>query len=377
MRRMTAATMKDSEILKSSYHFLESLLSKNQVSYLILYVTNRCNFRCDFCFYYSEVARGRKTDELTLQEIRQISSKLGPLIQLSLTGGEPFLRDDLAQITSTFIENNFVKYITIPTNASLTQRMVNYLEYLLPLYPSTYFRVPFSIDGIGEAHDAIRSSPGSYKKIQKSYKALSRIRNKYPNLVLDANSVFTANNQNSLLETLQHIHHEFDFDNISVTYARGDIKDLKLKKSDFKKYLAINDYLENLTRNKEDRTFYPVWRAVRDVSREYLIRTVMDDEFISPCTAGRKLLIIQETGEVYPCEILKESMGNLRDYDFDMKQLLSTPANQELLEKIERSKCRCTFECALAANVIWGKSAYLKLLRSTIKNIGRKNNKKA
>lgn len=357
--------------LMGYFNLAKSFLNKNQVSYLIFYVTNRCNFKCNFCFYYEEIEKGQKTNELSLEEIRKISENSGPLIQLSVTGGEPFLCEDLAEITGFFIKNNFVKYITIPTNASLTSKMVNYLENVLPKYPDAYFRIPFSIDGIGEAHDKYRSAPGSYKKIQKSYKALSLLRKRYPNLVLDSNTVFTSDSEDTILGTIRAIHHYFNFDNISITYVRGDTKNLALKKTSFQKYIEANNYLQSLERKKEKRFLYPFWRAVRDVSREYLIKTVLNDQFITPCTAGKKILIISETGELYPCEILKRSMGNVRDFNFDIKKVVSNTENQRLLKWIKDSKCKCSFECALAANVVWGKFSYFKLLNSAIRNIGK------
>lgn len=354
----------------SHYNLAKSFFNRNQVSYLILYVTNRCNFRCSFCFYHTEVEKGRKVNELTLEEIRKISENLGPVIQLSITGGEPFLRDDLVEITDFFMKNNFVKYITIPTNASLSERIVAYLEKVLPQHQCAYFRIVFSIDGIGKQHDLYRSCPGSYKKILDTYAAVSPLRKKYHNLVLDSNSVYTSNTEETILETIKTIKKEFDFDNISVTYARGDIKNQSLKNSSFKKYLEMNDYLKNIKRTKERRFLYPVWRGVRDVSREYLIRSVVNEEFVSHCVAGRKLIILGETGEVFPCEILKQGMGNIRDCEYDLKGLLSQGKNRELVKWIKKSKCKCSFECALAANVIWGKWALFKILKASIKNIG-------
>ncbi len=103
---------------------LRSYADPTKVGYLIFYVTNRCNFRCKFCFYYAEIEQGRKPDELTLEEIEKLSKSIGPVLQLSLTGGEPFLRKDLADLTQHFIDNCAVRYLSIPTNASLTDRMV-------------------------------------------------------------------------------------------------------------------------------------------------------------------------------------------------------------------------------------------------------------
>jgi len=363
--------MKYNGRLMRGFALIRSFFSPSQPSFLILYVTNRCNFRCDFCFYHAQIEKGLRPDELTLDEFSKISEKIGPLIQLSITGGEPFMRPDLADITGLFIENTNAAYITIPTNASLSGRIMEYLENVLPKYPQTYFRIVFSIDGIGDEHDLSRSQPGSYKKIQESYAAVNPLRKKYRNLVLDSNSVFTSKSEVTLLNTVKAISREFQFDNISITYARGDVKVPELKDVSAQKYLEVNGYLQNLKRTKEKRLFYPFWRAVRDVSREYLIRGLFKGEFITPCVAGRKLLIIGENGVVRPCEILKQDMGNIRDFNYEIRKLLSWETNQKLLRWIEDSQCKCSFECALAANVLWGKSSLLKLLKASIANAGK------
>jgi radical SAM protein with 4Fe4S-binding SPASM domain len=351
---------------------MRSFLDPRQVGYLIFYVTNRCNFRCEFCFYYAEIEKGRKPNELTLEEIDRLTRKIGPLIQLSLTGGEPFVRKDFAEIAHLFIENCAVRYLTIPTNGSLTDRMVRFLDDILPRYPDCYLRLTFSIDGIGEAHDTNRSMPGSYGKIQQSYDAIAPLRRQYPNLVLDANSVFTAQSEDTILDTMKHLSQSFDFDNLSITLARGEIKDPSLKTQARAKYIAVNDFLEGVRRTKENRFLYPLWRAVRDVSRRNLIATEFDDRFVTPCVAGRKLLVISETGDVHPCEILDRPMGNLRDVDFDLKKIVDAPANSDLRDWIKSSKCKCTFECALGANVVWNASQYPHMAASAIANVGRK-----
>ena len=87
---------------------LNPLFNPNKLGYIILYVTNRCNFRCDFCFYYAEIDKGRKPTELTLNEIDKLTKSAGRLVQLSMTGGEPFLRKDFAELTDIALtKSNF------------------------------------------------------------------------------------------------------------------------------------------------------------------------------------------------------------------------------------------------------------------------------
>ena len=359
-------------LASKSYKNFVAWANPNKVGYVILYVTNRCNFRCKFCFYYAEIEKGRKPDELSVEELARIAKSTGPLLQLSLTGGEPFLRREFAEITSVFIEHTGVRFITIPTNAWLTDRMVNYLLEVLEKHPTTYFRLAFSIDGIGDEHGQNRSMPGSFDRILESYHAISPLRRRFSNLVLDSNTVFTSKSASNVLQTLRHLHENFQFDNHTVTYVRGDIKDPTLKTSEETLYREINSYLAVIERKKEKRFLYPIYRGVRDVAWENLMSTVFEDKFVSPCVAGRKLVVISETGTVYPCEVLDKSMGSLRDYEFNLQKLLSEKSNDQLRHWIVDTKCKCSFECALAANVTWNASMYPRLARAAMKNIGVK-----
>jgi len=351
---------------------INTFINPRQIGYVILYVTNVCNFRCNFCFYYAEIEKGRKPNELSLDELDKISSSIGSLLQLSLTGGEPFIRKDLSELTDIWVKNTGVRYITIPTNGWLTEKMVDYLEKTLKKNKDTYIRLTFSIDGIGDEHDLNRSKPGSYKKIIESVKAIKPLQKKYNNLTLDSNTVFTSKTQSRIIDILKDIKAEFNFDNMTVTYARGDIKDKELKASGEAEYRAMNQYLSELERKKEKRFLYPLYRGVRDVAWENLMTTVFDDKFVGPCVAGRKMIVIGETGDIFPCEVLENSkIGNIRDFDMDIKKLLDSKKSKEQYNWIVDSKCKCSFECALAANVTWSPIMYPRLVKSAIKNIGK------
>jgi MoaA/NifB/PqqE/SkfB family radical SAM enzyme len=83
--------------------------------HLLFYPTSRCNLHCEHCFNYDrqdnlEGNTGKK-DELTLEEIGLISSKMGHLKTLTVTGGEPFLRNDIFEIIGKFYKNNGLQYV--------------------------------------------------------------------------------------------------------------------------------------------------------------------------------------------------------------------------------------------------------------------------
>jgi molybdenum cofactor biosynthesis enzyme MoaA len=64
---------------------------------LVLFVTSRCNMRCDHCFYLDEINDSSRT-ELSVNQIETLAKELGGLHWVALSGGEPYLRKDLVEI---------------------------------------------------------------------------------------------------------------------------------------------------------------------------------------------------------------------------------------------------------------------------------------
>ena len=89
----------------------KGLLNRSSPSYLILYVNNICQLRCDMCFYWD--AMQKKTKQLSLTEITKLAKSLPNLLQLTLTGGEPSLRKDITEIPKIFSKYSNLSKCTI------------------------------------------------------------------------------------------------------------------------------------------------------------------------------------------------------------------------------------------------------------------------
>ena len=61
--------------------------------FLILFINSLCNMKCEHCFYWQQL---NQRDDLTFEEIVALSEELGPIENLNLSGGEPFLRKEFA-----------------------------------------------------------------------------------------------------------------------------------------------------------------------------------------------------------------------------------------------------------------------------------------
>ena len=121
-----------------------NLLTNNYVTKkypisLVHFVTNRCNARCSFCFIDFDDPKTFK-GELTVDEIRKMSVTFGNSLQnINLTGGEPFARKELDDISEIYIKNAKVQSLFITTNGSLPDRVENYLTKLTKILITNLF----------------------------------------------------------------------------------------------------------------------------------------------------------------------------------------------------------------------------------------------
>jgi radical SAM protein with 4Fe4S-binding SPASM domain len=86
-----------------------------------------------------------------------------------------------------------------------------------------------------------------------------------------------------------------------------------------------------------------------------------------PCVAGKRMIVATEKGDILPCEILNHRLGNLKDYDYNVRNLLSNDQTRRTVEWIRKSRCHCTFECALATSIIFHPLSYPILAWRAIK----------
>ena len=108
-------------------HVLSNVyFKKTEPVSIVHFLTNRCNARCSFCFIDFDDPNTFK-NELSLGEIDKFTKSLGKsLLNVNLTGGEPFARKDIIEIAKLYIKNTTVQSIYITTNASLPDRVENF-----------------------------------------------------------------------------------------------------------------------------------------------------------------------------------------------------------------------------------------------------------
>lgn len=85
---------------------------------------------------------------------------------------------------------------------------------------------------------------------------------------------------------------------------------------------------------------------------------------ISTCYAGKLSVVMKENGDIYACEdFLNTRIGNIREWNYDFKKALTSLQAEKIRRNIAKSKCFCTYECALTANILFNPKYYPKMLK--------------
>ena len=161
--------------------------------FMIVFINSICNLTCEHCFYWRNL---NSPDDLTCEEFRKLSIELGNFETLNLSGGEPFIRPEFAEICSLFIENNGVTQIYVPTNGYFPDRTEKQVRQVLKSKTLHRFVCEISLDGMPEYHDRFRGNLKSFAKAMETYQMLAERQKEEPRLRIHANTVAMNENMN-------------------------------------------------------------------------------------------------------------------------------------------------------------------------------------
>jgi MoaA/NifB/PqqE/SkfB family radical SAM enzyme len=373
---------------KELIYFL-SLIVRPSPFYLIFFVTARCNSRCVTCF--NPARTGYETHELKLAEIAKIVQKAPRLYQLTISGGEPTLRDDLPQIIALFKRHTGICHITITTNGLLPEKTVDILRQIDRLCPGLHIRLTVSLDGLGSVHDHIRGVPGSFAAVVETLHLLQNLRRQMPRLRLAINTVFCHYNQEHIEPLIDYVADNHQVENHLLLWVRGIPRDPLVSSVDLGRFIAAKKRIDSLYPQRENQG--PISSVFWELDRmvcQIVIQTIKQKRAILPCRAGSKMIVIDEIGRVRPCEPsayqsrnnhqIRENetsprspwlLGSLRESDYDLRSILNSSESKEKIRTIQKRGCHCTYECAIYSSVLSHLSSVARILLDCIRGNNR------
>ncbi len=313
--------------------------------FLIFFISSICNLRCGHCFYWKSLNRN---DDLTMKEIITLSRDLGRIENLYLSGGEPFIREEIAEICHSFIQNNKVEQIYVPTNAFFTDKIVRSVGKVLQEQSLKIFAIEISLDGMSEYHNHLRGSDRSFQKAMETYEALAELQRKDSRLRIHAVSTATADNLDEIHRLTTYLYEKCPaMDHHNIALIRGDRKNPSLQGPNLIKYQDLVTYIARVWIPRERGRFGGIVEPMLQWAKVYTSR---EQRQVVPCRAGILSGVIYANGDVSVCESLPP-LGNLRQTSF--KEIWWSKQAEATRRSIHKKECYCTNEIFLWPSIIF------------------------
>lgn len=313
--------------------------------FLILFINSICNMKCEHCFNWRNLNR---RDDLTKDELSALSRSLGRIENLNLSGGEPFLRQEFAEICRRFIQHNHVRQIYVPTNGSFKERTVKAVNGTLQEKDLDLLVVELSLDGMAEFHDKFRGSPGAFERSMHTFDALAEIQASDPRLRIHAVSTATSANMEEIRRLTLFLYERCPrMDHHNLAMIRGDRKNPSLRGPDLEQYQELYEYVKRVWAAREEGRYGSVVEPMLQWAK---IRTAAHRRQEVPCRAGILNAVVYANGDVSFCES-HVPLGNLRNNTFT--QIWNSHEAEQLRESIGARECYCTNEVFLWPSIVY------------------------
>ena len=313
-----------------------------------LSVSYNCNSRCKTCNIHA-----RKANELSLEEWRKVFANIDKApFWTTISGGEPFLREDLPELVQSLYDRCRPSIINIPTNGLLVNRIGQATEKIAKHCGNAQIVVNVSIDEIEDRHDLIRGVPGNYQKALQTFRTLKALS--VPNLSVGIHTVISRYNVDRIPEIYEGLR-PLNPDSYITEIAEEREELCTIGSNITPSVETYSRAIDYLTDRLQYEHFSQVGRITRAFRVEYyrMVKKVLEEHRqIIPCYAGFASAQIAPDGDVWMCCIKARSIGNLRDFDYNLKNIWFSEKAKAMRRGIRNGECYCPLANASYTNML-------------------------
>lgn len=336
-----------------------------QMSHLILQVTQQCNLRCSYCaysgnYYNREHSNQRMGIDIARKAIDYYiaHANSSEKYTIGFYGGEPLLEFDLIR---QCVDYCLIKRLDRPIKYQMTTNATLLTADKVAFCEKYGFDLLISLDGDKNEHDInrkFRNGQGSFDTIIDNLKAL---RCQYPWYYREHVRFNTVVNPKVNLPKV------LDFIKYSSLFEPGQntlntVSPVGLKRKELREYNCnywipeayelLKVMLYMLGKMPREDTNYLYRMLIFEINRVYRELEIHSTEGIveqhgGPCIPGARRVFVTVAGELYPCERVSEQsefmcIGTLEEgFNYkNMKYLLNGAA-------VLREKCKCCWNIRL------------------------------
>ena len=262
------------------------------VTYLRISVTDRCDFRCQYCMSENMTFLPKK-DLLTFEELAEISSSFVALgtRKIRISGGEPLVRKNILTLfehLGRFVADGQLDELTLTTNGSQLKK------YAEALYANHVRRINVSLDTLDEQKFATITRWGRLGPVLEGIEAA-----KQAGLKIKINTVAMKGfNDQEIPELIRWAHGEGHDISLIETMPMGDVAPDRVDQ-----YQSLTELLHGLKQNwtitqSSHKTGGPaVYYDIAETGGRLGLITPMSHNFCESCNRVR----LTCTGILYMC----------------------------------------------------------------------------
>ena len=318
---------------------------------LTVSVTSACNSRCKTCRIYDT-----RYEQMTVAQYQRLFQSLGRApLWVTLSGGEPFLREDLPEICAALYSNCRPAVINIPTNGIPHQKIAPAVHRIATLCSGARVVVNLSLDAVGDMHDEIRGVPGNFEKALSTYNNLKGLQARgMTNLSLGIHTVISQFNVAAIPKIVPELLSlQPDSYITEIAENRVELETLNLEITP--EPAAYQAAIEFITERMRTYTFRKLGKVIRALRLEYYQHVKSLLIGISsrwPCYAGFASAQIMPDGQVWACCIKGQSLGHLVQTGYDFQRIWFSSRADEVRQAIKGSECQCPLANAAYTNML-------------------------
>ncbi|MBN1867737.1 radical SAM protein [Candidatus Sumerlaeota bacterium] len=289
-----------------------------------------CNLRCRVCAIW----RNRDSTTIDPDLYRRLPSSLK---KVTLTGGEPLLDAQLESRIRVIHETCPSASIVLITNGSLPAPTEESIRKVRPLGMRIGVRV--SIDGPREIHDRLRGREGAYDLAVDTLRRVQAagIHDLGISYTVQPENIGTAHQVAALAREL------------GVEFICNVVQNSDLYYGTHDNRISPEEVAGDLERIRDFQLRSPRWKEwFRAYFTQGLAQYHQTGRTPFACLAGHSFFYLHHDGGVYPCNILDECLGNIRDET--VQAILSKPENRDRIASFRR--CRLCWTSCNASDVM-------------------------
>jgi MoaA/NifB/PqqE/SkfB family radical SAM enzyme len=353
-----------------------TFVTKREPISLIHFLTQRCNARCKHCFIDFDNPDTFR-DELTTKEIERLTRSFGAeLYSVYLTGGEPFLRKDVAEIVFAYCRNTAVGSVNIATNGMFTEAVRTFIDRFRAAGLGKRLMVSISIDNFEELHDQNRRVAGLSKRALATYRLLASYQD--PLIVPVIAITVASHNYLNVVDVYRALRADGITSFIPILMReQGVVKSIENKREVLRAHGELVRLIEHdQAQGRTTGTGSDILGSYVN-ARNSVFNEVMPDIYLGQgkpfhCTAGTLFGVVYPNGDVRPCEVQEDFvLGNLRDYGMNFKKLWRSQSARLTTQRMLDTGCACTFDGAWSVNVVASRQFLPRLVYHFSKNLFR------